>query len=337
MDAPANDTPPASRQPAFIVGTSRGGTTWLSRVLNTHPDICSFGESMYWGRSYLEPASPQGYNREQVEHLASARTNGRWGPHGHKPGSLSGLNEDGFGGPLIDAVRTAMLDAPTPITPHDLFQIIADAACQSEGKSLAVEKTPHHINWHERITAGYPAAKFIVMLRTPYEFMRSYKHQGGQISDKAREDFKKGYHPIACALVWRGFIRSAASLKANPNARSLEVWTHELKTSETAILNQIQQLLGVTPTDLTNNVPPDNSSFEGNPAPELDPADIFWMNRLAGREIRKHGLDLRRTPFAPLAITASILRIPFWAFRTLRQLRTRTSGSLLAYLYRWIR
>ena len=54
---------------AFICGMSRGGTTWLGHCLNQHPEVAVFGESLYWGRNYIEPAHNGKYTIEQINQV----------------------------------------------------------------------------------------------------------------------------------------------------------------------------------------------------------------------------------------------------------------------------
>lgn len=73
----------------FIVGTSRGGTTWMTKNLNCHPDVASFGETLYWGRSYIEPGNNNEYSDDQLKLIAKIYSERKIAPSSNGRGNLS--------------------------------------------------------------------------------------------------------------------------------------------------------------------------------------------------------------------------------------------------------
>lgn len=69
---------------------------------------------------------------------------------------------------------------------------------------------------------------------------------------------------------------------------------------------------------------------------ELGSDDIFWMNLIAGAELKKHRIALRKARLDILRIGISMIRIPAWVFNVLMIMRKQVSGSVFRYLYRWI-
>jgi hypothetical protein len=82
-----------------------------------------------------------------------------------------------------------------------------------------------------------------------------------------------------------------------------------------------------------------NTSFAGGARAELSAADVFWMNRIAGAEMRAMGVSARRTPRTAggaARIAWSAVTSIGTAWYVARDLRRRTGRSPLGYLRRWI-
>lgn len=320
----------------FVTGMSRAGTQWMCKCLNEHSQVAAFGESMFFGRRFVLPAADGRYHaaqyRELRRHLLADGTC-ILSTSGGGAGSLKRLTRDHIG-PLVDGL---FHDAAPPMTPGEAFTLLAGAIAQAEGKPLAIEKTPHHLNWIDRILAYVPDARFVVMVREPYSFMLSYKHQGDRKDERVRLAFARRYHPMAAALIWRTSMHTATEAAARHAARTLLVRFDDLQRDAPGTLERVQRFLGLPVEPIADRVPPDNTSFPRGIRPELMPEDLFWMRLIAGRAMRRHGWAPRATPLAPVRIAWSILRLPWWAICNYLDLRTRVGGSTLGYLYHWLR
>ncbi|XAM00173.1 sulfotransferase [Phycisphaeraceae bacterium D3-23] len=330
----SNITPTAidkNNPPRFIVGMSRGGTTWMSRVLNTHPDVASFGETLFWGRRY-RPTDTQGcWSRDDLDTLADELADSLMGPSGDKPGSLT--TEPAV---LNKSVAQTIRSFEAPAKPADVFEAMCRAVLDAEGKAIAIEKTPHHLNWTTRIEDAMPGARFLIMRRDPYGFMLSYKHQGDRLSNNTRRTFHALYHPIGCALVWRGYVRSIRAACERYPGQTMVVDLHQ-EPDERELLARVVEFFGLAPADLAGNVPRDNTSFPDAKRPELSGADRFWLNRIARQEIAQSGVEKQPVGLRDsFAVLGSVLYTPFWAFRVWFHMRRNTQGSTFAYLWRWV-
>lgn len=320
----------------FLVGMSRAGTQWMCKCFNEHPDVAAFGESMFFGRRYVAPADDGRYHaihfrelrRRLLEHGTFLHSTAGTGP-----GTLKRLGKAG----LDQFVERLFPDDGDPIAPGDAFRRLAGAVAEAEGKPLAIEKTPHHLNWIDRILAAIPEARFIIMVREPYSFMLSYRHQGDRLEERVRRNFARRYHPAAAAMVWKTANRVATAAATRHASRAMVVRFDELQSDPGATLERVQRFLNLRVTDLAGRVPPDNTSFPGAARPQLQAEDVFWMNWLAARAIREHGYPLRGTPVRPLRIAWSFARLPWWAVRNYLSLRSRVAGSTIGYLFRWMR
>ena len=79
----------------FIVGMSRTGITWLTRALNLHPELTTFGQSRFWGKHFREPTDPRGYGAAELRRIHQRLRGFTWdGTVGHGPGCLEQGLED---------------------------------------------------------------------------------------------------------------------------------------------------------------------------------------------------------------------------------------------------
>jgi hypothetical protein len=316
----------------FVVGMSRSGTNWVSRLLNAHPEVASFGESTFWGRGYVPPGPDGAYDRAQLDRTLKHLRGCRIGPAGDGPGALRTVTDE----TRSRIVAEAFEGVEPPVTPAEVFCRYCRAIAAAEGKRHWVEKTPHHVNWVDRIVAALPAARMVVMVREPYAFMLSYKHQGDRMAEDRRRLFHRLYHPLGCAMVWRGYMRSIVDGARRFPDQMLVVELDAL-TGSPEKLAEIQSFLELpVEPDLLARVPPSNTSFPGAERPELGADDLFWMRLVSGRTMRRAGYRPRAIAWRPVAILGSFARLPVWTFHVLKDMRTRVGGGLFRYLWRWV-
>lgn len=319
----------------FLAGMSRSGTNWLMRVLNSHPQMTSFGESTYWGRDYKEPGPDGFYEPEQIKRIGEVAAKRYWAPGDGKPGSLVSTQD----GSLVQAIEKefAAIPAEQRMTPFEVFRVICQAVANAEGKVVAVEKTPHHVMWRDRIDKFCPDHRMVITFRDPYGFMLSYKHQGDRKSEQIKKDFERRYHPFGCAIVWRGYARQILDAKQVRPERTLVIDFTELQDDEEKVTRSIQEFYSLDYFPVAGKVPKANSSFPTGERPKLKPEDIFWMNFMAKSEMNRLGYEHQKTPFAPFRIGYSMLSFCWWATWNVFDLKKRVRGSLFKYLFRWVR
>jgi len=316
----------------FIVGMSRAGTTWLVKCLNTHPRVAAFGETAYWGKNYIKPKSLAGYDELQLANVVNRLRHHRFDAADGEEGSLKVINTE----TLPDIVDKAFQNVGTPIAPSEVFVRFVSAICNSEGKDYAVEKTPHHLNWIDRIVRAIPESRFVIMTREPYGFMRSYKFQGAQESARVRRIFARQYHPLLAALIWRGYAKYQLQAIKNHSRRIMIVDLNDIQKSPEEVVRRVLSFLEVPEPELAISLSQINSSVIHTPHAQLNAEDIFWMNLVAGGLIHRLGYMRSAVPIAPIRIMLSIVSVPVWALRMLFMLRGRFSGSALSYILHWL-
>ena len=325
-------------QVAFIVGMARAGTTWMMNSLNMHPEIVSFGETAYFGANWHEPDHNGEYGAEQLRKIkaylkqVNMHTCYEW-----EDGGIVGLTPD-TQARIVEKVFDELLPG---VQPGQVFLRFSSAIQSISGKAFVVEKTPHHINWTDRILTSFPEAKFICMLRDPYEFMLSYKHQPGT-SEESRRYFERIYHPFGAALVARGYYKAARKLDKLPNQQRMFVRMEDIKEAPEVVMHRAIKFLGYSVPDSYTPAGQRLSSFRqwsGKPdshSHRLDAEDIYWLNLIAGSEIRAAGYNLRHQDTNPLQIVTSYAQLPMWGVRTMQRFRRRIGRSWIKYLLRWV-
>ena len=327
------DSPEITR---LIVGMPRAATTWLCKTLNGHPDVAAFGETLFWGRRYIEPDEDGGYNDSQLEEIKRHLITGDFleSVLGEGKECLQNLTWENAG-ELVEEVFRGLPERPRP---EVVFRALLKGVARAEGKRFGVEKTQHHLDWVDRIVKAMPEAKFVVMLREPYGFMLSYKHQGDRKPEQIRQAFRRRYHPLACAIVWRASMRAAMAAKAAHGENILWVKHEDIAESEASVMDQVLAFYQLSPVDLADSASRKsgiNSSFPVERA-TLQAEDIFWMNLVAGGMMGAGEYEKRKTPFAPIRILWSLLRLPAWGLWNFFSMRRIVKGSLLVYLWRRI-
>lgn len=316
----------------FIVGMSRAGTTWMAKCINSHPSSAAFGETLYWGRIYLEPKPNGRYAEEDVNKLATRLAEIRIGPCNGDFGSIKGATAENWKKSIYSVVNTA-----TEKTPRGVFLRLCEFVAAEECVSSVVEKTPHHINWVERIAEQFPKAKFVVMVREPYGFLLSYKNQGSHQSEKIRMLFKRQYHPLQSALVWRGYARSAKRALAQFPDRTKLVRFEEIARSPEDLAKGVFRFLNLEEDPVGFKVPnKTNSSVSSSITEPLNAADYFWFRVFNFGAANELGYEIVSKPIFDRQVLFSILKIPSWVFRTITLLRKNSQGNLTKYLVRWL-
>jgi glycosyltransferase involved in cell wall biosynthesis len=149
LPAKASPKPPAvmrselTSTPFFAVGHGRSGTTWLERILNSHPEVLCKGSAMFFGkkRSLYEGRKTLYAALEGSEDLRL------W--HGMQANYWS--------------ERTYEEEVPGMV--RALADHVMGTALAQSGKRVVGDRTPHHVSHLAEIRELYPRAKVIHIIR----------------------------------------------------------------------------------------------------------------------------------------------------------------------------
>jgi hypothetical protein len=139
------------RQLFFVGGAPRSGTTWVQRLLDSHPDICCRGEGLFQ-QQLADPLGKAMIERRQV---------------------LQAKNETLFrhsgGFPLPEPDDTEHLVGTGILLA--LERLCSEKPCHAVG-----EKTPENVFLFPRLKRLFPNAKFIGIARDPRDLLSSAWH-----------------------------------------------------------------------------------------------------------------------------------------------------------------
>jgi len=339
--------PDASQPVRLVVGMSRAGTTWVTTELSRHPSVISYGETMLLGRMYAEPDQSDGTDSPEaaaerlrlaakhfadyIEHAKDPERRERYESSklGHLPvGTLEAIEAD---------LRGRADRCSDPMSPAEVFVAMNDAVSEHTGKPIAIESTPNHLNTLSRILGFFPDARIVAMLRGPYAFMNSYKHQGDRKAPEVQTMFRRLYHPLFCAMIWRKYAKHARLALQSHSTNVRTVWLDDLRKDRSKLVGLAEFLMIPDPAFFAHapeQSSATNTSFPTGKRPELTHAERFWMNLVASREMKRHGLTKTPAGFHPVAVLGSLLRLPVSVFHVVTIMSTRTGGSPIAYLRR---
>lgn len=165
-----------SNLPLFAVGHSRSGTTWLQRLLNSHPEVLCKGSGMFFGRdAALHPGrttlSAVLGNSDELRTWHDMRPND-WS-HPDFERDLSGMMRSFIGYTVENALAKS-------------------------GKRIAVDRTPHYVSYLDEIHAVFPETRIVHIIRDGRDSAISNLHavwntardRGGPV-DLEREEIER--------------------------------------------------------------------------------------------------------------------------------------------------
>lgn len=331
----------ATRCPVFITGMPRSGTSWLVHSLNAHPDISAFGEAQFFSTRWVAPSRNGFYSEDELQkalaHLRRcdfsssvplAEDLGR-----SSAGWMKRISRDDIPR-LIDAAEESL---DSPVRPIDLLDAVGRAFSECEGTKRWIEKTASEGAWMRRTIQHVPNARFIVTLRRPDGFMRSYKYQGLQRSPDARARHLRRYHPLLAAVVWRKSYNCAMyMLEKYPDQVSIHVLDGPESNRE--VLETACRFLEIEEHPDIFSIPPgSNSSFTSTTGShELDQHDWVWLRLLCDVDDELVSIpgDAQRPGFPTLV--ASSLKLAPWSLRFVRDVSMRTRNPF-SYVYNYLR
>lgn len=291
----------------FIVGMSRSGITWLTRALNLHPQLTSFGQSRFWGKHYREPSDARGYDANELARMHRRLRGFTWdGTVGQGPGCLAQDLEQ-----VRVLIDEAWAELRPPASPARVFEALAGAFARAGGSRHVIEKTPHHVLHVDRIRAHFPQARFVVLVAEPDDYA---------MIQRAQPDLP--HHPVAVALLYRRYAAACERAVRSLGRDAVRVELRALAEHPELALAPVFELLDVEPVPVAEHMP----ALDRFATPP--PIDRFWLATLAG-------VGPRPTP-PPAELARSLVSLPKWALGNLRANVEDVEGSLLDYYAKWL-
>lgn len=225
----------------FIAGSSRSGTTLMSRILNCHAEVHSLPELHFFERLWTP-------GREEVQsqyELASTAMNvlatAREGfLQKHNPGTYRDEAE---------ALARETVGAGNATLPAMFLRVLHHEA-GLHNAIVPCEHTPRNAFFVADILELYPEARVVFMVRDPRDVVlsqrgkwRRRKLSGGKIPRREALRSMLAYHPINAALLWRAAARAMEASEADP--RVLRVRYEDLLADARSATKQVCEFLGL--------------------------------------------------------------------------------------------
>lgn len=206
----------AGRQFVFIVGCPRSGTTWLQRLLASHPDVRT-GQETHLFNNYVGPPL-----RSFRRHLELADQHGPSSRYVGLPGYLT--NEE------FQAVVQEFL-----------YGLLGPILRQLGDGGLYVEKSPSHALWLREIHGLLPEARFVEIVRDPREVVASLLH--------AHRTWGRWWAPGTvrrAAVMWAQHVRAVDEASAELGEEQIHRLRYEdLRRDGVAELSRIARFLSL--------------------------------------------------------------------------------------------
>ncbi len=313
----------------FIVGMPRAGTTAIIRALSLDPEVAAFGETLFFGRNWIEPDQNGHLDQSAIERHAE-----RFATLKLDPAGTSGLWPERTS--VSDDIAEAMRRTTAPCSPDVLFQAITDTVLSLTGRKFWVEKTPHHMMYLDRMLGYFPDARFVVMIRSPAAFLQSYKQQGDRKSPEARRLFHRIYHPAMASLVARRTYEAAE--RADRYEQVFLVRLEDLASAPEIWLPRVREHLKL-PDVTSASFAKDNSSFADGRVEQrpLSNAECAWLRKITGPAAARLGYDVGSLQGSTRALAMSGATLPWWGIRNARTLTKLDQGGIRSLIKRWMR
>jgi hypothetical protein len=265
--APVVREAPRQHDPFFIFGCPRSGTSLLSRMLASHPNLAVPYESHLYDsifpivRRYGDLCLPAARARLVSEILRTEHIR-RWAPPPSLAATLEAIERGDF---------------------HGIVEGLMRAWAASQGKSHWGEKTPQHTLCWRVISAGFPRLQVIHLVRDGRDVALSYKNA-----------FFGPKHVYPLARRWRNYLAAAEAARANLGEKAfLQVRYEDLVTDPERELRRICGFLG-------EDFDPSMLGFyQGGPSFHVDPRNARnlrlpvmaenigrWRTGMTARELR---------------------------------------------------
>ena len=276
-----------SSRPIFIFGSTRSGTSLLSRIVGAHPNIAVPYESHLYNTFYpwLKYYGDLNFakNREHlVDDILSTDVMNDWHPRPDRKLALKAIDRFDF---------------------HGVVNGIMLAWTQGEGKKRWGEKTPDHLFYWREILSGFPNAQVIHLVRDGRDVALSLK--------QARFGPKHIYH---LAKRWVNYLEIVEELKATLDEQSLfEVRYEDLLSDTERVVQNLCHFLGeeFAPEMLafyTNSSPyltdrqnqqnlakPILAKNAGKWRTEMTPRELRIFEAVAGEMLERYGYKMQLT------------------------------------------
>lgn len=231
------------KDPFFIVGYSRSGTTLIARILSKHPDIHVLEETHFM-REYGEiekeiDLSDCNSVKDIAMSFQSIQYSGIYGRN------LSNIDKN-----KIDYIVDEFYRKEQQ-TFEQLIRVLFECEAKEKGKPIAGDQTPNHIFYIDKLSSWFPKSKFIYMVRDPRAILLSQKNKWKAAKRWGQPSFevlraRLNYHPITQQLYWNKAAKAGEKAKQQLGDNRFHIIKfEELVEEPKLIIKQLCEYLNV--------------------------------------------------------------------------------------------
>ena len=184
----------------FIVGSSRSGTTMMSRILAKHESVYTFNELHFFSQIYTK------YKKNKIDRLSAQSV-------------LLELFKRQYYGLFAKKDTSEFKDLSNKILVEktyniiDVFKIFIEFELNNKKKTIACFHTPNNLYYVEQISKTFSNAKFVNMVRDNRDVLLSQKNKWKRkfLGSRKIPFFESlrsymNYHPITTSIVWNSSL-----------------------------------------------------------------------------------------------------------------------------------
>lgn len=194
----------------FIVGSSRSGTTMMSRVLNQHPLIYTFKELHFFSQIYSSRKKDNISLNKAIEIMNMLLMRQEYGLFKNK-------NKNKFFN-----ISNSILLQNTDYTYFDIFQKFIDYILLKNNKKIACLHTPNNLFYLQDILSNLSNVRVVNMIRDNRDVLLSQKNKWRRkFLGAKRIPFyeslrsKVNYHPLITSYIWNRSIKRTNLFNSN--------------------------------------------------------------------------------------------------------------------------
>jgi hypothetical protein len=207
------------KDPIFLVGCPRSGTTLLQQMLDAHPDVAIAPETFFIRNFWLQKEQygdlEQDHNYHQLLEAIIALPEF----------SEMELNPESY--------REAALQQPRDYP--SLFRLLLSQFAHQRGVTVVGEKTPNHLLYVPTLQQFFPSARFIHIVRDPRAVVRSWQTVPWTTGTLAGD-----------AKVWQRYMATARQYPALVQSSLFTLHYEELITAPEKSLTALCHFLQLT-------------------------------------------------------------------------------------------
>ena len=324
----------------FIVGSSRSGTTMLSRMLGSHSQIHAFEELHFFNLLNTKDQSAKSLIKV-LNRLFEVERNGSFFD-----------NSDGFQyeAESLDMVNNLLHKKSV----RNLFEEFVFYEAGKNGKITPCEQTPMNLFYIEDIRDSFTNSAFINIVRDPRAVLASQKNRwkvgelgNRHISKHVINRLRYTYSPILHSILWKRSVRR--SMRYSPDKDFYNVkFESVLKKSE----NTLKDIFAFLKIDYQSGVSKtvkkgsshfkegdNNKSIENNLEiwrDVLTNSEVYICEMICKSEMLAMGYEFKGARANFFIVAVYVLMAPFKGFAALF-LNIKNHSSVLSAVYRRIK